>query len=371
MKVLLIRNAFKHDFGGAETYAYNLAVSLRKRNVDSLVITKLQPLIEKCRKDNIKVIRGPWNESQEWSRWYYLRYFYTTLWYMWIILRHRIDAVHPQGRDDFIFATTAGWLLRKPVIWSDHADLKWILDREQRPNRRLQAWTLHAARKAKCIISESKSEHEKVIKVAPELTNMQLIHNGVFVPADVSPVPHKSGGGLVVGTNARLVADKGIRELLAGFAASKLGKTGTLWIVGSENTDRQEFYDYATSLGIRDRVVFWGYVPNPNDYVASMDIFVHASYHEAFSLAVIEAGMLGRPTIATAVGGTPEIIDDSCGILIQPKDSEAIRKALDKLGDDPALRKKLGSAVQQKAHTYFDFDKIVKDKILPLYKKER
>lgn len=367
MNILIVRHASRNDFGGAETYAYNLSKALKVNNHRPLLITSLSPLIQKCRDNHIPVKRGPWKQSQEWNRLYYLRYAATTLWYCWQILVHRIDVVNPQGRDDFVFATTAAWLMRKPVVWTDHADLKYILDRQNRPNRRLQSWVLSAAKKTQAIICVSESEKSEISRVAPELTNLEVVHNGVFKPVHVEAVVKPAGISLIVGTNARLVAAKGIRELIDGFAKSSVAATGQLWIVGSENDDRQDYYNYAAQLNVASAVKFWGYVTNPNDYVSAMNIFVHASYHEAFSLAIIEAAMLGKAIIATNVGGTPEIIDTNCGLLIPPKDSDAITKAIDILANNEALRLQLGRAAQSKALNQFDFDAIVKTKLIPLY----
>jgi glycosyltransferase involved in cell wall biosynthesis len=368
MKILLIRNAFSNDFGGAETYAYNLAQALITQNRKVLLVSSLQPLLEKCRTNVVPAKKGYWNKSQHWTRMYYIRYILTTLWYCWLILRHRVDVVNPQGRDDFIFATNAAWLLRKRVIWTDHGDLKYILDRVNHPNPRLQRWVLRAASKAAAIICVSDSEKKAIEQVAPELHNLVVVHNGVFEPEQLQPVPRPDGAGLIVGTNARLVKAKGIMELLEGFAGSAaLTKKDILWIVGSEDHDRQRYYDRAAALKIQDRVKFWGYVTNPNDYVATMDIFVHASYHEAFSLAVIEAAMLGKAIIATAVGGTPEIINKQCGLLIKPRSSQAISQALDTLASNKQLRTELGEAARETALTSFNFDVIVKNELLPLY----
>jgi|GEM_PF-2407984 len=369
MKIMIIRNAFRNDFGGAETYAYNLGRELMAQQHKVLVVSKLRPLLEKCRSNGVPAIWGPWDELQGWRRAYYLRNLMATLWYSLQILAHRIDIVNPQGRDDFIFATNAAHLLRKRVVWTDHGDLKYILNRAGGKNSRMQSWIIDASRKASAIVCVSQSEKEEIERVAPELTNLVVVHNGVFAPDHISPVARPAGNRLIIGTNARLVKAKGVAELLTGFAHSELTKKDVLWIIGSEGSDRQTYYDMADKLGIRPRVKFWGYVTNPNDYVATMDIFVHASYHEAFSLAIIEAAMLGKPIIATAVGGTPEIIDASCGILIQPRSSKQISDALNALSSDPVLRERLGSRARKKA-AVFNLAPIVRDQLLPIYEEE-
>lgn len=363
-RVLIIRNAYQKDTGGAEQYAFNLAKALKNAGMVPFVVTKHKAIHEKCHVEGIKTIRGVWYEKQEWDRKYYLRFLYTTLWYIWIILTRRIDVVHPQSRDDFVFATDAARICRKKVIWTDHADLKYIMDRVNHPHPRMQAWIADAARYVSNIICVSHSEKQSISTVAPEFKEkLVIIHNGVFVPKNVVPVDKKH---FVIGTNARLVPEKGIGELIEAFAKLK-NIDSELWLLGGLSGNKNMYQDQAKKLGVSNRVRFLGYVKNPNDYVAAMDIFVHASYHEAFSLAIIEACMLGRPIIATAVGGTPEIITKNTGILIQPKNVKELHAALALLIENPEKATALGMAAQELAHKSFDFQTLVDKKLIPLY----
>lgn len=366
MRILIIRNAYQQDAGGAEQYALNLAVALQNSGHKPVLVTKVKKIHEKSRNAGIKCIAGPWHNTQKWDRWYYLRYPLYTLWYMYAILRYRIAVVHPQSRDDFVFATRAAHFLRKPAVWTDHADLKYVLDNINHYNPRMRGWIIHAARHAAAIICASRNEKKEIEAVAPELKSLEVIHNGVFAPDNVQPV--EKTNKYIVGTNARLVPTKGIGELIEAFAA--LGRTDTdLWLLGGVSGNQTEYEQLTKKLGVQKQVKIFDYVARPNDYVASMDIFVHASYHEAFSLAIIEAAMLARPIIATNVGGTPEIIDDKCGILVESKSPEVITKALLDLLANKSRCEKLGLAAQQKALRNFEFQKTTDQKIIPLYKR--
>jgi glycosyltransferase involved in cell wall biosynthesis len=366
-RVLIVRNAYQQDTGGAEQYAFNFALALKRAGHVPFVVTKHRAIHEKCAAENIESIQGVWHESQEWGKHYYLRYVLMPLWYCWLILRHRITVVHPQSRDDFVFATNAGFLLRRKVLWTDHADLKYVMDRVNHRHPRMQRWVLKAARHAKKIICVSNSEQRSIAAVAPELEQkLTVVHNGVFLPEAVKPVAKT--GKLVVGTNARLVPAKGISELMAAFSRCLQKRPDMeLWLLGGFSHNKERYESEAEQLRIFDSVRFIGYVNNPNDYVASMDVFVHASYHEAFSLAIIEAAMLGRPIIATAVGGTPEIIDRACGVLVPPKDIDALYAALEGLIADPKKRQKLADNAQKKAVEQFNFQTLVESKVVPLY----
>ncbi len=367
-RVLIIRNAYPQDTGGAEQYAFNLALALKRAGHVPIVVTKHAKIREKCRAESIKSILGIWYEKQEWNRLYYFRFYTTSLWYMWLILRYRIEVVHPQSRDDFVFATNAGHLLGKKVVWTDHADLKYLMDRVNHRHPRMQAWLLSAAAKSNAILCVSKSEETSILIVAPELkSKLRVVYNGVFRPEIISKIPTKK---FIIGTNARLVKEKGIAELIEAFAGLKKPNL-ELWLLGGLSGNELHYAGLAKKYGVENSVKFLDYVPNPYDYMASMDIFVHVSYHEAFSLALIEACMLARPIIATKVGGTPEIINEKTGILVPPKDSLAIQKALEKLIGSPELAKQLGRTAQASALNNFDFQKIVEANIIPIYLKEQ
>lgn len=364
LRILVIRNAYQQDAGGAEQYALNLSIVLKDLGHKPILVTKVRNILIKAGLQSVHTVNGKWHKTQRWDRFYYLRYPWFTLWYIYIILRWRIDVVHPQSRDDFVFATRAAALLGKKVIWTDHADLKYVLDNVNHYNPRMRGWVIKASKKASDIMVASHNEKSEIETVAPDLPPLTVVHNGVLIPEEVIPVAKTNK--LVVGTNARLVPAKGIAELIEGFAG--LGRKDTdLWLLGGNSGNQKKYLELTKKLGVSNQVVFRDYVDNPDDIVSAMDIFVHASYHEAFSLAIIEAAMLGRPIIATNVGGTTEIIDKNCGILIEPRSAEAVTEALKSLLANKTLRDRLGQAAKAKAMAEFDFQKIVKDKIIPIY----
>jgi glycosyltransferase involved in cell wall biosynthesis len=78
--------------------------------------------------------------------------------------------------------------------------------------------------------------------------------------------------------------------------------------------------------------------------------------------------MLGKPIIACNVGGNPEIIHDrKTGLLVPPEDSQALLLAMRKLHEEPKLARTLGKNARTLYENNFQFDRIVTDKILPLY----
>jgi glycosyltransferase involved in cell wall biosynthesis len=363
-RVLIIRNAFQNDFGGAENYALRLAIELKKVDFVPILVSRVPELLDQAQKNRIKTIKGKWHEAQGWGKIYKIIEPLMIFWYIFIILRYGVDVVHPQGRDDFIFATTAAKLLGKKVVWTDHADLKYIL----KDSNSTPAVKIHKmAGYVNAVIAVSESEKKEIIKVDPSFTNLTVVHNGVdSIKNDIKPAK-RGKNRIVIGSTARLVDTKGIRELLQAFALLKNSKT-ELWLVG-KGQQEEEYRVAAKELGIADRTIFIGHQSNIWPYLKAIDIYVLPTYHEAFSIALLEAGIAGKAVVATNVGGNPEVINKDTGILIPIKDPQQLADALQRYIDNPALRKKKGAALQKLVQKEFNFTDIVKTKIIPLYEK--
>jgi glycosyltransferase involved in cell wall biosynthesis len=107
----------------------------------------------------------------------------------------------------------------------------------------------------------------------------------------------------------------------------------------------------------KHRVHLLGVRRDAVDVLNACDVFVMASDWEGHPLALIEAMAAGLPVIGTAVGGVPGIVGDA-GILVPPRDADALQAAMRNLGEDASLREKLGRAARERARR-FDVSKMV------------
>ena len=77
----------------------------------------------------------------------------------------------------------------------------------------------------------------------------------------------------------------------------------------------------------------------------TLDVVALPSWTEGLPLVLLEAMARGRPVVATPVGGTPELVTDGeTGLLVPPRDPEALAEALRRVLDDPELARRLGEA---------------------------
>jgi L-malate glycosyltransferase len=123
------------------------------------------------------------------------------------------------------------------------------------------------------------------------------------------------------------------------------------------------FGDEVRRLGLEDRIVVRENVLDIEDYLQAADIGLITSDSESFCMGILEAMFFACPSVATSVGGIPEVIQDGVsGLLVPAGDAEQLRRAVEKLIHDVALRKSLGSAAQAHAQRKFSADVII-----PLY----
>jgi glycosyltransferase involved in cell wall biosynthesis len=87
----------------------------------------------------------------------------------------------------------------------------------------------------------------------------------------------------------------------------------------------------------------------------ALDIVVHASLGEPFGLVVVEAMALGKPIVATNVGGPAEIvIDGVSGLLVRPGDADGLAMALRRLLAEPGLARRLSEGARTRAERFSD-----------------
>ncbi|MFL5617306.1 MAG: glycosyltransferase [Gemmatimonadaceae bacterium] len=163
--------------------------------------------------------------------------------------------------------------------------------------------------------------------VRPE--KIVVIPNAATAGGTVNPVSRSelaiSDTGPIVLTVARLDAQKGLTHLLDAAAAIPHAS----FAIAGEGPDRAALEERAITLGVSDRVRFLGHRPDVPALLAAADLFVLPSLYEGLPLAALEAMAAGVPVIATAVGGTDEVVrDGETGTLVPPANPAALAAAI-------------------------------------------
>lgn len=157
-----------------------------------------------------------------------------------------------------------------------------------------------------------------------------VIPNAATVAARAAqPVPRaeltRNMATPIVLTIARLDAQKGISHLLDAAAAVP----DVSFAIAGDGPDRGALEARAAALGLGDRVRFLGHRRDVPALLAAADLFVLPSLYEGLPLAVLEAMAAGVPVIASAIGGTDEVVrDGETGTLVPPADANALAAAI-------------------------------------------
>lgn len=164
------------------------------------------------------------------------------------------------------------------------------------------------------------------------------------------------GKVLIVGVG-RLRPVKGFDILLEAVAA--LPANIHLALAG-DGPERSVLAMRATQLEIADRVHFLGHLTDVRSLLRAGDIYVQPSRREAFGLAAVEAGAIGLPVVASAVGGLREIVcHGETGLLVPPERPTELAAALGQLVVDPSLSHRLGLAARDRVRARFTIEQTV------------
>lgn len=372
--IILIRNAASTDFGGGERVPVFIAREALKTNLNTIIFSRSEKLLAFAHANAVPYKKSWWWQRQNWSgirvllfpayaAWQAILIFY----YIFMFTKHNAKTIHLQSKDDFIAGTFAARAIGAHVLWSDYADLKHIFMNHsvwyKNPVGKLVYFAARFAHKIVVVSKEDLRLISEHIPEGPVRQKMVIVYNGAF---DTFTETTKNNTFTFVSTG-RLVTDKGIGELIDAFNVFSKSHSDSQLLLLGDGPERKKFEDKA---GTNKAIRFLGYQQDPLDYVTKSHIFLLPTYHEGFSLALVEACMLQMPIIATNVGGNPEIIQDGkTGLLVAAKDSNSLLNAMEKLYANKKLREQLAKNARLEYEKSFDFKKIINDNFLSYYRK--
>jgi glycosyltransferase involved in cell wall biosynthesis len=207
---------------------------------------------------------------------------------------------------------------------------------------------------------------EILANYSPPRENIIAIPNavdtGIFSPGASKEKARKELGinatGVLILYAGRFVEEKGLPYLLEAF---KEIKGAHLLLLGG-GFDEHLVKDWlARNAGMKERISVIPYLPYAKMPLAysACDIFVLPTLAEGMSRSIMEAMACGLPVVATDVGGNPELVSAQTGMLVKPKDAEALRSRISKLVSDKKLRASMSAAARKKALASFSVEKRV------------
>jgi glycosyltransferase involved in cell wall biosynthesis len=288
----------------------------------------------------------------------------------------RIQIMHSYNFYANMFAIPAARMARIPVVLASIRDRGVYLTPKQK-----------LAQKAVCrladrILVNAESIREWLLEQGYQENRISVIKNGV----DMSRYPDSRDcshirreldipeAAPIVVLIARLNPQKGVDEFIQAASLLRGSHPDVRFLIvgvklqyqeGVFAQDRiylQELQQLAKDLGVGDMVIFTGHRTDTPEILAEAAISVLPSHSEGLSNTLLESMAAGVPTIATNVGGNPELVKDhSTGILIPVKSPGHLAQAIREILDDSGLARRLGQQARIMANNEFSLEKMTVD----------
>jgi glycosyltransferase involved in cell wall biosynthesis len=159
---------------------------------------------------------------------------------------------------------------------------------------------------------------------------------------------------IIIGTVSRLDPIKGIGYMLEAFASIVKKNHHVYLLIIGDGKYKTRLKKQSEDLQIQNKVKFVGFQANISDWLEIMDIYVLASLMENHSIALLEAMRASKAIVVTDVGGNKESISHMInGLVVPPKNSQALEREMIRLIMDSLLRKRLGMNARKRFEEKF------------------
>jgi len=250
--------------------------------------------------------------------------------------RHGVEVLHTHGYKESILGALAG--RRAGVRWyvkTEHGRIEPFVGWgrvKMTLYRWLDLWVARCATDRVIAVSLDLYRH---LGASLPMGRVALIRNGLDprrIAVTVSPAEIRRGLGIsehapLFGSAGRLVPVKGLGYLLEAARGLLKELPEAQFLIIGNGPLRSDLERRARDLGIAHAVHFSGFRSDVFNVVNALDVFVMPSTHEGLPMALLEASALGKPIVASAVGGIPEVLNDLQGWLVPPGDVPALTRA--------------------------------------------
>lgn len=362
MNVLLLSTHL--NIGGIGLYIVRLARHLKKRGHNIIVASSGGTMVSELAKEDILHITLNIKTKSELSP----KLIFALPGLLSLVKDNQIQIIHAHTRVTQVLACAASRLAGIPYIATCHGFFKLRLGR-----RLFGCWG------DKTIAISDAVRRHLIDDFKVDEGDVALIYNGIDIKRfrekftsdqrDLLKSSLKVEDGMIIGAVGRLSPVKGYRYLIEAFKrlVDECKEPLRLLIVG-DGPQKRELKDITKRLNMESCVKFAEPQLNTPQLFSIMDIFVSSSVQEGLGLSLAEALAAGKAAVASNVGGVSSLIKDNhTGLLVSPRDSEALAGGISVLLNDPSLRKRLGANGQRFVESDFNIN-VMADKVEGVYK---
>jgi glycosyltransferase involved in cell wall biosynthesis len=341
--------------GGTEKQVVLLAEGLRRRGVDVtvVVLTTKGSRTAALRATGIPVMYVGLERTTGWRALVRAGVALTRLTRYFAAVRPHV--VHAFLYHSYVLSAPAARLAGIPVVIAGRRSLddfkrgqRWALLAERIATRMTHLLVANAYAVADCVRTGERVANRKV----------RVIYNGLPEEAfaDAPPARLRTGRPVVLCV-ANLKPHKGHRSLLEAGRLLHKRRLPCTFVFAGGGPEHAALARRAAQLRLDVRLL--GPRQDVDRLLARADVVVLPSTTEGMSNAVMEAMAAGRPVVATAVGGTPELLGDGRGLLVRPGDARGLADAVAAVLTDPARAQAMATAARHWSRTHLHSDTMV------------
>lgn len=274
-----------------------------------------------------------------------------------ILARGQFDILNTHSGHDSLVAGMAGRLARTPlIVRTRHLAL---------PITSLATYNLFPHR----VVAVSRYVRDYLVSAGVKEGRVGMIYDGIVKPEPLAHTTLRDELGLgpdatIAGIVAILRGKKGHDELIAAVGPLMIGRPHLHVVIVGDGAEFGRLQTLIAELGLAHRIHMLGFRKDVYNVLRGCDLFVLPTHQEALGQAFIEAMAIGLPVIGTRVDGVPELIEDGVnGLLVPPKDIEALRGAIARLVDDAPLRARFGAAGLIKTDGHFTIENMANETV--------
>jgi len=224
-------------------------------------------------------------------------------------------------------------------------------------------------RQVDCFICASEAIRQLLIGDGIPHGRAVTVHEGIDIerveraePAQLHGefwLPHHAP---LIGNVAALVAHKGQRHLIEAARVVLPQAPDARFIIAGEGELRPALERQIKDYHLEKHVLLAGFRPDVLSLHKAFDIFAMSSITEGLGTSLLDAMAAGKPIVATRAGGIPEVVvDGETGLLVPPRDHEAMADAIVQLLKDETLRHQMGDAGRARARALFSAERMVQN----------
>ena len=354
------------DGGGAKTHVITLLKRLIKEGIDVELLCIMEGIFTKEAKAEgipIKIIQ----QNKRYS-------FKPILEIKKYISKGNYDLVHCHGaRANYIaFFIRKG--LKMPFITTLHSDYKLDFKDSGYKQAIFMPINAIALRKFKYILTVTKSFKNMLIERGFDEKKLKVIYNGINMQKDIKLIDKKdflqaynieyNKDFVYIGIAARLQQVKGLKDFLQASKLLLKDNKNLMFLIAGSGVLEENMKAYIKENNLEEKVKMLGFIEDIDSFYNVLDINVLTSYSESFPYALLEGARLKKPTIATQVGGIPEMIkNNETGFLIKPHNSQDLKDKINLLLEDKSLLYNFGERFYKYVYENFSDEKMAKTHI--------